>query len=147
MAKILKVIPGKTPDKIVVGSEPVVVRVHTEIEFHPLDLQLKMEYMLLLYAYDVRGRSDVQVLLNNWDESSISAIPQETEDDVLGKASSRIVAENKTLSLSLDLKLKMGLLDKDKYYERRNLRIFAELIPAIGQASKWSNILEIDLEH
>ena len=147
MAKILKVTPVKTPEKIVAGSEPVTVTVRTEMEFHPLDIKLKMEYLLFLYAYDVRGKSDVQVLLNNWDESSISAIPQETEDDVLGKVATKIIAEQQTLSLSLDLKLKMGLLDHRKHYEHRNLRIFAELIPAIGQASKWSNILEIDLEH
>lgn len=147
MAKILQVKPINTPKKVLVGSEAIEIHIHTEIEFHALDIKLEMEYLLYLYAYDIRGRTDVQVLINNWDESSISAIPQETEDDILGKTSDKIMATKKNQRIDTTIILKMGTIDKRKHYEHRYLRIFAELIPAIGQASKWSSKLKVGVEY
>ncbi len=147
MAKIKSVIPVNIPSKVVVGSGASKIVVHTAIEFHSIDLKLEMEYLLYLYAYDVRGKTDVQILLNNWDESSIASIPQETEDDVLGKTSTKIIARTKDQNVETSVILKMGSIDSAKHYEYRYLRIFAEIIPAIGQASKWSETLQIDVEH
>ena len=147
MAKIKSVIPVNIPSKVVVGSGASEIIVHTAIEFHSIDLKLEMEYLLYLYAYDVRGKTDVQILLNNWDESSIASIPQETEDDVLGKTSTKIIARTKDQNVETSVILKMGSIDSAKHYEYRYLRIFAEIIPAIGQASKWSETLQIDVEH
>lgn len=146
MAKIRNVIPVNTPSKVVVGSGSLEIEVHTAIEFHSIDIKLEMEYLLYLYAYDVRGKTDVQILLNNWDESSIASIPQETEDDILGKTSTKIIAKTKDQNVETTIALKMGTIDRSKHYEHRYLRIFAELIPAIGQASKWSETLKIDVE-
>jgi len=147
MAKILEVSVSKFPEIIEVGLEATIISVHVEIEFHPIDHRLHMEYVLYLYAYDIRGKIDIPVLLNNWDESNISYIPQETEDDLLGKTSNHIVVKSKLQSVDSELKLKLGVLHRNKHYERRHLKIFAELIPAIGLASKWSDTLELELEH
>ena len=147
MAKILAVNPSKFPDIIEVGKDCTIIPVHIKIEFHLVDLRLKMEYILYLYAYDIRGKKDIPILLNNWDESNISSIPQETEDDVLGKVSYHIAAESEKQNINCELKLKLGILDRNKHYDRRHLRIFAELIPAVGVASKWSEAFEAGVAH
>ncbi len=147
MAKILAVNPSKFPEIIEVGIDSTRISVHIKIEFHAIDLRLNMDYMLYLYAYDIRGKKDIPVLLNNWDESNISAIPQETEDDVLGKVSVPISAKTEIQTIDSELNLKLGVLHKNKHYERRHLRIFAELIPAVGVASKWSEAFEAGVAH
>ncbi len=147
MAKILAVNPSEIPEVIEVGIDTTLIPVHVEIEFHSIDLQLKMEYMLYLYAYDVRGEKDIPVLLNNWDESKISCIPQETEDDILGKVSLPVIARSNIQTIEAELELKLGVLHRNKHYERRHLRIFAELIPAVGVASKWSKAIEAGVAH
>lgn len=147
MAKILTVKPSKIPEVIEVGINTTLIQVDVEIEFHSIDLQLNMEYILYLYGYDVRGEKDIPVLLNNWDESNISCIPQETEDDILGKVSMHVVAKSKIQSVDAELKLKLGVLHRNKHYERRHLRVFAELIPAVGVASKWSKAFEAGVAH
>lgn len=147
MAKILTVNASKFPEVIEVGINSTIIPIHTEIQFHPMDLRLNMEYMLYLYAYDIRGKIDIPVFLNNWDESSISYIPQETEDDLLGKICEHITAKTKIQSINSELKLKLGILHKNKHYDRRHLKIFAELIPAVGVASKWSEAFEAGVVH
>ncbi|RKS53090.1 hypothetical protein BC962_1336 [Gillisia mitskevichiae] len=147
MAKILSVKPSEFPEIIEVGTDSSIIPVHTKIEFHAVDLRLEMEYMLYLYAYDIRGKEDIPIILNNWDESTISAIPQETEDDMLGKISIHIIATSRIQSIDSKLKLKLGILNKNKHYERRHLKIFAELIPAVGVASKWSDAFEAGVAH
>ena len=147
MAKILKVKASKFPEIIEVGEDSTIIPVHTEIEFHDIDLRLNMDYVLYLYAYDIRGKIDIPILLNNWDDSSISYIPQETEDDVLGKICEHISANKKVQTVNSKLKLKLGILDNNKHYDHRHLKIFAELIPAVGVASKWSEAFEAGVAH
>lgn len=147
MAKILRVSPSKIPEIIEVGKDASIILVMVEIEFHPLDLRLNMEYLLYLYAYDIRGKEDVPIILNNWDESTISSIPQETADDVLGKVCTHVVATSNIEKIHAELKLKLGVLNNNKYYENRYLKIFAELVPALGVASKWSEAFEAGVAH
>lgn len=147
MAKILTVEASEFPEIIEVGTESTIIPVRTEIEFHAMDLRLNMEYVLYLYAYDIRGKIDIPVFLNNWDESSISYIPQETEDDLLGRICEHVSAKSEFQVIESQLKLKLGILNKDKHYDRRHLKIFAELIPAIGVASKWSEAFEAGVAH
>lgn len=147
MAKILKITPSMFPEIIEVGMDASIIPVKVEIEFHPIDLRLEMEYQLHLYAYDIRGKRDIPIISNNWDESIISSIPQETADDVLGSTCKQVAAQTKIQIIKAELKLKLGVLNKNKHYESRHLKIYAELVPAVGVASKWSEAFEAGVAH
>lgn len=147
MAKIKK-IELNIPAKSATNNE---VSVLTKIMFHDLDIKLQMEYILHLFVYDVNGSSDIPVLISNWDDTKIIQVSKnDKKDDFLGKKHLLIKTENlnkKTLSLSTTVILKLGKTTNHTTIHKRNLEVFATLIPAIDRVSKWSKSFEIDLIH
>ena len=71
MAKIESVSIKSIPDVINVGDDVNDITIVTKIEFHSLDVSLKMEYLLHLLVYDIHGNTDVPIIINNWDEIEV----------------------------------------------------------------------------
>lgn len=145
MAKIANVTIDNIPETINVGDNITDLVVKTSIEFHPLDISLKMEYQLLLAVYDINGDIDIPVLISNWDETNIYGVSKDRNDHLLGKVFVSIVCDNTTLEIHTPMALKLGDLLEGRSYFSRNLEVFATLIPAIGRASKSSQVFESNL--
>lgn len=146
MAKILSVSLESVPDVIVVNDNDNDFTVITEVEFHELDIQLKMEYCLHLFVYDVHGEVDAPLVLPNWDESKVLSISLDRKDDYLGFATYTIIASQKTETISIPMRLKLGKLSNLSSHFTKKLEVFATIAPAIGRASKWSKPYSANLE-
>lgn len=142
MAKIKSVSLLSIPETINVGDDDSDLTVVSEIEFHPLDIQLQMEYCLHVFLYDIHGNVDAPLVLPNWDESKVISIASDREDDFLGSASKILKAEESNVSIEIPLKLKLGSFKKNRAYHSRKLEVFATIAPAVGRASKWSEPFE-----
>ncbi len=145
MAKIESVSLQHIPETINVGDNISDITIMTKIEFHPLDLSLKMEYLLYLFVYDIHGNPDVPIIIGNWDESVFSGMRLDGIDDLLGKKIIPLTATNTSCTIETPMELKLGDLNKSQSYYKRKLEVFASLIPAIGRSSKWSEPFETNL--
>ena len=81
MAKILSVKLLSIPEVIIVNDNHNDFTVVVEVEFHNLDIQLKMEYCLHLFLYDIHGVVDAPLVLPNWDESKVLSISSDRQDE------------------------------------------------------------------
>ena len=145
MAKIKSVQIQPISENISIGNEIINVVINTQIEFHPIDLKLEMEYLLHLFVYDIHGKADVPVIIGNWDESYIKGVLQDRRDHLFGKAAVNITATKQNIEIETVLNLKLGQIDVHSYIFSRTLEVFATLIPAVGRASKWSEPVEANL--
>lgn len=147
MAKIKKIEVNTTTES---GNNNE-VSVLTKIMFHELDIKFQMEYILHLFVYDVNGNNDIPILISNWDDTKIiQGSKNDKKDSFLGKKHLLIKTENlnkKTLSLSTTIVLRLGKVTNHTTIHKRNLEVFATLIPAIDSVSKWSKSFEINLIH
>jgi len=146
MAKILSVSLESVPDVIVVNDNDNDFTVITEVEFHRLDIQLKMEYCLHLFVYDVHGEVDAPLVLPNWDESKVLSISLDRKDDYLGFATHTIIATQKIETITIPMRLKLGKISSLSSHFTKKLEVFATVAPAIGRASKWSKPYSANLE-
>lgn len=142
MAKIKSVELESIPEIINVGDDITDIIVNTSIEFHKLDISLKMEYELLLFVYDINGKIDIPVIIGNWDETQVYGVSNDRNDHLLGQINLLVIAENDKLEVNTPIALKLGNLEKGDSYTSREIEVFATLIPAIGRASKWSKPFE-----
>lgn len=142
MAKIKSVELESIPEIINVGDDITDIIVNTSIEFHKLDISLKMEYELLLFVYDINGKIDIPVIIGNWDETQVYGVSNDRNDHLLGQVNLLVIAENDKLEVNTPIALKLGNLEKGDSYTSREIEVFATLIPAIGRASKWSKPFE-----
>jgi hypothetical protein len=145
MAKIESVSLQHTPETINVGDNISEVTIITQIEFHPLDVSLKMEYLLYLLVYDIHGKPDVPIIIGNWDETVFSGMRLDGVDDLLGKKIIPITATIISCNIETPIALKLGDLYSSQSYHKRKLEVFASLIPAVGRSSKWSEPFEINI--
>ena len=145
MAKLETVVLKSIPEVINVGDDINDITIITKIEFHPIDVSLKMEYLLHLLVYDVHGKPDVPVIINNWDESEVIGLKQENKDDFLGRQFVPICADERIKTIETPIALKLGDLKDSGSFYKRKLEVLATLIPAIGRATKWSEPFECDL--
>ena len=146
MAKILSVSLLSIPEVIVVNDNHNDFTVVVEVEFHNLDIQLKMEYCLHLFLYDVHGVVDAPLVLPNWDESKVLSISVERQDEYLGSATKKILVTKKNENLTIPMRLKLGKLSQRSSHYSKKLEVFATIAPAIGRASKWSLPFEARIE-
>jgi hypothetical protein len=146
MAKIVSVSLKSVPEVIVVNDNDNDFTVITEVEFHDLDIHLKMEYCLHLFVYDVHGEVDAPLVLPNWDESKVISISLDRKDDYLGFASQKISATKKMQVITIPMRLKLGKMSHHSSHFSKKLEVFATIAPAIGRASKWSNPFESRIE-
>ncbi|MDO7173584.1 hypothetical protein [Mariniflexile sp. AS56] len=144
MAKIKSVSLKSIPESIHVGDNVSDITILTNLEFHPLDISLQMEYMLYLFVYDVHGKPDVPIILSNWDDSVFMGMQLDGKDDLLGRKVVSIVANSNPL-IETPIALKLGNLNDSHSCYKRKLEVFATLIPAIGKASKWSEPFEASI--
>ncbi|MBP2830707.1 hypothetical protein J8281_00790 [Aquimarina sp. U1-2] len=150
MAKIKEISLEKIPEFVEVSDHKKnEIIVHTQIEFHPLDVSQNMEYMLHVFIYDVHGDNDIPVLLSNWDDTKIQrVVKNERKDDFLCKESVLIKADevNKAnIAVKTRMHLKLGYLQDNTSVYSRKFEVFATLIPAIDRVSKWSAPFESQL--
>jgi len=145
MAKINSVFLESIPEIINVGDDISDIIINVQIEFHKLDISLKMEYLLYLFVYDVHGKVDIPVIIGNWDESNVLGISLDRKDHLLGKKMLNIKANKTTIKMQTPIALKLGEIKKGASNSSRELEVFATLIPAIGRASKWSEPFETNL--
>jgi flagellar motor component MotA len=146
MAKIISVELQSVPKVINVGDSINDITVLTSIEFHPLDISLKMEYCVHLFVYDIHGDIDAPMILPNWNESKIISISLDRKDDFLGEAVSLIHATKESVVVKTPMALKLGSLAKGSSHYSRKLEVFATMAPAVGRASKWSERFEARIE-
>ncbi|WP_111706877.1 hypothetical protein [Lutibacter citreus] len=145
MAKLTSIKLGELPESIVVGNDSTEVSIEAIIDFHKIDLQLEMEYILFLFVYDVNGKIDIPVIIGNWDQSSIYGISDDRHDHLMGTIKLPIKAIESNVILNTSIKLNLGrILDGDSYFSKK-LEVFGTLIPAIGRASNWSQPKEIGI--
>lgn len=137
MAKIISVTLDSIPDEIIVSDSLSDITVITKIEFHPLDVQLGMEYSLHLFVYDINGKIDIPIIVNNWDQTGVLGVSIDHKDDFLGTTQKFIKAEERVLEITCDLSLRLGKLGISTSYYGRDLNVFATIVPAIARASKW----------
>lgn len=147
MAKILSVELISIPEVVVVNDNENDFSVEVEVEFHELDIELKMEYCLHLFVYDIRGDVDAPLVLPNWDESQVLSIAMGSKDEYLGSETKKVTAENKNISLTVPMSLRLGRLSNFSSYYSKKLEVFATIAPAVGRASKWSLPFETRIEH
>ncbi|WP_445735654.1 hypothetical protein [Mariniflexile sp.] len=147
MAKIESVTLKHIPKTIDVGDNISDIIIVTQIEFHHLDMSLKMEYLLYLFVYDVHGKPDVPIIVSNWDDSTFFGMQLDGKDDLLGKEMIAINASsgNSNNIIETPIALKLGNLHGSHSYHTRKLEVFATLVPAINEASKWSEPFETDI--
>ena len=146
MAKILSVSLLSIPEVIIVNDNHNDFTVVVEVEFHNLDIQLKMEYCLHLFLYDIHGVVDAPLVLPNWDESKVLSISSDRQDEYLGSAKKKILAIEKNKTLTIPMRLKLGKLSQRSSHYSKKLEVFATIAPAIGRASKWSLPFESRIE-
>ena len=145
MAKIKSVSLQDIPETINVGDNVSDIIIVTQIEFHPLDISLKMEYVLYLLVYDIHGKPDVPIIIGNWDESEFSGMRLDGKDDLLGKKMLPVTAKKTRCIIETPIALKLGDLYGSQSYHKRKLEVFASLIPAVGRSSKWSEPFETNI--
>ncbi|MGJ8744388.1 hypothetical protein [Polaribacter sp.] len=138
MAKILSVKLVSIPEVIIVNDSNNDFTIDAKIEFHELDLQLKMEYCLHLFVYEVHGQLDAPLIVSNWDESRVVSISQDRKDEYLGRETKMIVATLKKQSYEIPMSLNLGKLTNRSSHFSKKIEVFATMTPAIGRASKWS---------
>ena len=146
MSKIISASILSIPEVIVVNDHINDLTVVVEIEFHDLDLSLKMEYYLHVFVYDIHGEVDAPLILPNWDESKLLPISLDRKDEYLGFSSKNIIAINKKETIKLPMQLKLGKMTKLSSNFSKKLEVFATMTPAIGRASKWSEPFESRIE-
>ena len=145
MAKLTSIELGDLPDSINVGNELTEVSIKVLIDFHKIDLQLEMEYMLFLFVYDVNGDIDIPVIIGNWDQTSIYGISDDRHDHLMGTIKLPVNATEKSLNLNTTIKLSLGKIsDGDSYYSKK-VEVFGSLMPAIGRVSSWSKAKEVNI--
>ena len=145
MAKIESVSIKSIPDVINVGDDVNDITIVTKIEFHSLDVSLKMEYLLHLLVYDIHGNTDVPIIINNWDESEVIGLEQENKDDFLGRKFVPVCSDEKFLTIETPITLKLGNINGSQSFYRRKIEVLATLVPAIGRSTKWSQPFVCDL--
>lgn len=145
MAKIKSVKLDSIPEFINVGDNISDILVNITIEFHKLDVSLQMEYVLTLFIYDINGKMDIPVIIENWDETHVYGVSQDRRDQLLGKVSQIVTSGSELLKLSTPMALKLGALNDKSSHFSRKLEVLASLTPAIGCASKWSSPFESNL--
>ena len=145
MAKIKTVSANMLSDIINAGDDLNDITVRVELEFHPADISLKMEYMLYFFVYDVHGSLDVPVIIANWDETDVHGISQKLKDDFLGKETQLVIADQEKKIVEKPMSLKLGSLTNHSSNIKRKIEVFATLIPSVGRASKWSEPFEARL--
>ena len=146
MAKIVSVNLQSIPEVIIVNDNHNDFTVIIDIEFHDLEIKLEMEYCLHLFVYDIHGEVDVPLVMPNWDESEVLSISLDRKDDYLGSAKHKIIAVNKKETLTVPMRLKLGLRTQTSSHYSKKLEVFATIAPAIGRASKWSLPFESRIE-
>ena len=146
MAKILSVELVSLPEVIVVNDDNNDFTILVDIEFHDIDLHLKMEYCLHLFVYEVHGELDAPLIISNWDESKVLPITKDRRDEYLGRETKMITAKSKNELFKIDMSLKLGQLTKRSSHFSKKTEVFATLAPAIGRASKWSLPFESSIE-
>ena len=142
MAKILSVELDSIPDEIIVSDSLSDITVITSIAFHPIDIKLEMEYSLHLFVYDINGKIDIPIIVNNWDQTAVRGVSIDHKDDFLGTKQVVVKAIEEVLNVRTDLSLKLGKLSSSSSSYKRELRVFATMVPAISRASKWGNPFE-----
>ncbi|GMN08414.1 hypothetical protein MTsPCn5_38030 [Croceitalea sp. MTPC5] len=147
MAKIITVEPDSVPEEIIVNDNIHDIIVKVKLDYHLIDLQLRMQYCLHLFMYDIHGEIDAPLVVPNWDESAIHPIALDSRDDFLGSATRKVIALKKRMEYNIPMALHLGKLKKGDTSISRKLEIFATLTPAVGRASKWSKPFESILLH
>lgn len=150
MAKIIEVKIDRIPEFIEVDDDKTdEVLVHTKIEFHPLDIETNMEYILHLFVYDVHGAKDVPVLISNWDDTKILRVARDDrKDDFLCKESVLIRSseiKERNVTIKTPMILKLGKLQENTSVYTRKFEVFATMIPAVDRVSNWSKPFESQL--
>ncbi len=150
MAKIREIILGHIPSGVTINDSAATTAViSTEIEFHPIDLRLKMEYILHLFIYDVNDQHDIPLLSTNWDELNVSKFSKgDFKDDFITKRSVHIKEDqlnDLVLHLETPIQIIPGKMQKNTSLYARQFQVFGTLVPAIHQASAWSNPIESQL--
>ena len=143
MAKIKK-IALKATDKLLAKGK---IKVLTNIEFHPLDLKLQMEYILHLFIYEKQEQKSIPVLISNWDDTKIIEVAKDDKkNEFLGKKHLLIKTEqlqNTTFALATSVQLKPRNTANVTPTNPKELEVFATLIPAVDSVSKWSKSLTL----
>ena len=145
MCKILAVELLEIPDEIHLGDNKTDFTVVTKIEFHPIDLEAKMEYCLHLFVYDIHGSLDAPLIIPNWDESTVRSITEDRKDVFLGKEMVMLRATDKNVTIKTEMVLKLGDFGKSSPIYARKLEVFATIAPVVGRASKWSKVFVTDI--
>ncbi len=107
MLQNLYLLNQNIPEVIIVNHDITVV---PEIEFHDLDINLKIEYCLRLLVYDIHGKVGSPLLIQNWDESEIVSISLDRHDDYLGVTTEKINVVEKRQIITSRMSLKLGKL-------------------------------------
>lgn len=146
MAKITKVQLKSIPKTINVGDYINDITVIVDLEFHELDVSLKMEYLMYVYVYDIHGNMDVPVIISNWDDSKVISVSEDgRKDDFLGKKVVAVSTTGEHTTFEVPMALKLGHLSGYSSSVSRKFEVLATLIPATGRVSKWSQPFESEL--
>lgn len=149
MAKIKSIQLKSIPEVINIGDNVNTIEAIVEIDFHHLDVENKMEYMLHLYLFDIRGRMDAPIFIPNWDECMVIPLlrKHDIKDYFLAKKSIDVIAQQEMLGVPVEIALKPEDIQRKAPITSSNLAAFATLVPAISVASKWSKSFEVQVTY
>lgn len=149
MAKIKSITLESIPEVIFIGDNDISIEIVVEIDFHHLDVEHKMEYMLHLYLFDIRGRMDAPIFIPNWDDCVVIPLlkKHDIRDYFLAKESKSVNAGKDSITLPIEMVLHSGNIKRRSPITSSNPAAFATLVPAISVASKWSKSFEVQVTH
>ena len=148
MAKIINVELISIPEFIEINNDKTDFTVVIDLEFHKLDIELKMEYYLYCFIYDTNGKVDNPLILSNWDDSKVLQILKDRKnDDYLGFEKIIITSNEDKKTITIPMKLILGNVNSNTSFYSKTIKAFSSLIPAIGIASKWSKSHSSTIEY
>ncbi|PCJ92714.1 MAG: hypothetical protein COA50_15540 [Flavobacteriaceae bacterium] len=111
-----------------------------QLEFHPIDIQLHMEYKLHLFLFDLKCNINFHALYPNWDQSDMVLKSRDSKKGLLG----HFIFPLKAIEPSFVLEESL-LVEMDKSILPTSAKLLAAMVPAVSYAAKWSNEYHMDV--
>ncbi len=115
-------------------------RTEIKLDFHPIYLELSMEYRLHLFLFNLNSKVDFHTLYPNWDQSDVVLESVDDKKGLLGHFVFPLKATEPSLVLEESL-----LVEMDKSILTTSAKLLAAMVPAVSYAAKCSNEYHLDV--
>ena len=140
MAKITSIKLSSPELNKLVNTDLKRIHLLTCLEFHPLDIQMEMEYQLHLFLFDSDAPLSKLKFLMNWDEADFFETSF-SKAGIIEHVRVKVSACHAKTSLE-----RIVTLSKKDGLPLNGIRVFGTLVPVISRATTWSNTYLFDLQ-